>query len=112
MSYFLSVGVPVIALMILAFGVPYVWARIVPEGIPGLVINFALSAFVISLAVFAYFITFYADQYVPLVEDLIKYPGAFGPYFLAWAGKTSLIWLPLLVLGIAAQPKRWKEVVW
>lgn len=112
MSTFINIGVPVIALMILGFGLPFLWALIVPEGIPGLGINLVLSTLVISLVVFGYFITYYAGQHVPLVQDLLQRPGAIWPHYLRWAAKTSLIWLPLLVLGVAAQPKRWKEMVW
>jgi len=112
MTLFVNVALPVIALLLLGFGLPYLWALVLPEGIPGLVANFVLSALIISLVVFSYFITLYAGQNVPLVADLLERPGAFGPYYLRWAGKTALVWLPMLVLGIAAQPKRWKEVVW
>jgi len=116
MNLFANVALPIIILMALGFGLPYLWALILPEGIPGLVANFVLSALILSLVVFAYFIAFYAGQNVPLVADLLQSPsaiwGAFTPYYLRWAGKTALVWAPVLVLGIAAQPKRWKEVVW
>jgi len=112
MTFLTEVALPVLALMVLALGLPYLWAFILPEGIPGLVVNFVLSAGVIALAIIAYFITFYAGQNVPVVEDLLQRPAAFAPYVLGWIAKTSMAWLPMLVLGVAAQPKRWKEVVW
>ncbi len=91
MSYFVNVGLPVIALMALGFGVPYLWALLLPEGIPGLAINAILSALILSLVVFAYFITFYAGQNVPLVASLLERPsefwGAFWPYYLRWAAR-------------------------
>ena len=112
MNALVNIGAPVFGLMVLGFCLPYIWALILPEGIPGLIVNFVLSAVIISLVVFGYFFTFYAGQHVPLVTDLLQRPGAFWPYYLRWAGKTALVWAPMLVLGVAAQPKRWKEVVW
>ena len=112
MTVLANIALPVFGIMILAFAVPFACALIVREGVLGLVINFALSCLIISAAVFVYFINFYAEQHAPLVADLLHRPKAFTPYYLKWAGKTSLIWLPMLVLGVAAQPKRWKEVVW
>ena len=112
MTFFLTVALPVIGLMALAVGLPYIWALILPEGVPGLVANAVLSVVVIAVVVSAYFFTFYAGRNTPLVTDLLQRPGAFVPYFAGWVAKTSLAWLPMLILGIAAQPKRWKEVVW
>ncbi|MCP5037966.1 MAG: hypothetical protein GY945_10245, partial [Rhodobacteraceae bacterium] len=105
-------ALPVLALMALALGLPYLWAFILPEGIPGLLANFVLSAVVIAFAVLTYFVAFYAGQNAIVVEGLLERPSAFAPYALGWIAKAALAWLPMLILGVAAQPKRWKEVVW
>jgi len=76
------------------------------------VANGVLSLVVILVAVFGYFITFYAGRNVPVVEGLMDQPKALVPYFVGWAAKTAMIWAPMLVLGVSSQPKRWKVVVW
>lgn len=108
----LSTGGPILVLLLLAIALPFLWALVLPEGIPGLFANFALSALVISLAVFAYFLTWHTARNELLIEVLLEKPGAYWPFFIDWAAKTSLFWLPVLVLSVAAQPKRWKDVVW
>ncbi len=112
MNFAIELALPIAALILLSIALPFVWALVLPEGIPGLIANFALSALVISLAVFAYFLTWHTARNGLLIEGLLAKPGAYWPFFLGWAGKTSLFWLPVLVLSVAAQPRRWKDVVW
>ena len=112
MNFGIDIALPIAALVVLAVGLPFLWALVLPEGIPGLFANFFLSALVISLAVFAYFLTWHTARNELLIEGLLAQPGAYWPFFLSWAGKTSLFWLPVLVLSVAAQPRRWKDVVW
>ena len=112
MNFTIDIALPIAALIFLAIALPFLWALVLPEGIPGLFANFALSALVISLAVFAYFLTWHTARNELLIDGLLAQPGAYWPFFLGWAGKTSLFWLPVLVLSVAAQPRRWKDVVW
>ena len=112
MNFALEIALPIVALFILGIAMPFLWALFLPEGIPGLFANFVLSALVISGLVFGYFITWHLGRNAEVTEALLAQPGAFWTLFLGWAGKTALFWLPVLVLSVAAQPKRWKEVVW
>lgn len=112
MNFALDIALPIAGLVGLAIALPFLAALIVPEGLPGLAVNFALSALVLSVAVFAYFITWHVGRSDGLTPELLKNPSAMLPYYLGWAGKTSLFWLPVLVLSVAAQPRRWKDVVW
>lgn len=112
MNFAVDIALPIAALFLLGIGMPFLWALVLPEGIPGLAANFVLSAVVISGLVFAYFITWHMGRNGEVAEALLTQPGAFWGLFLGWAGKTALFWLPVLVLSIAAQPKRWKDVVW
>jgi len=111
-NYALEIALPIVALVLLAIALPFFWALVLPEGVPGLVANFILSVLVISVAVFAYFIAWHTAQNAPVIDGLLAQPGAYWRFFLGWAGKSSLFWLPVLVLSVAAQPKRWKVVVW
>ena len=112
MNFAQDIALPIAALFILGIAMPFLWAIVLPEGIPGLLANFALSALVISGLVFAYFINWHMGRNSEVTEALLAQPGAFWALFLDWAGKTALFWLPVLVLSVAAQPRRWKEVVW
>ncbi len=112
MNYALDILLPLAALVALSIALPFLWALVLPEGIPGLIANFALSALVISIAVFAYFLTWYATRNSLFIDGLLARPGAYWPFYLGWAGKTAIFWLPVLVLSVAAQPKRWKKVQW
>ncbi len=112
MNFALEIALPIAALLLLGIALPFFWARVLPEGIPGLFINFVLSALVISALVSAYFIIWHIGRNPAVSDALLAQPGAFWTLFLGWAGKTALFWLPVSVLSIAAQPKRWKDVVW
>ena len=111
-SFATDIALPIAGLIVLAIALPFLWALVLPEGIPGLVANFALSALVISVAVSAWFLIWHGARNELVIDGLLAQPGAFWRFFLGWAGKTSLFWLPVLVLSVAAQPRRWKEVVW
>ena len=112
MNFAIELALPIAALIVLSIALPFLWALVLPEGIPGLVANFVLSALVISLVVFGYFILWHAKRNGLVLADVQEQPGAYWPFFINWAGKTSLFWLPVLVLSVAAQPRRWKDVVW
>ncbi|HFQ16097.1 MAG TPA: hypothetical protein ENK41_07035 [Rhodobacteraceae bacterium] len=105
MNFVTEIALPVLGLMTLAIGLPYLWALALPEGIPGLVANGLLSLAVIAGAVSAYVLIWYGGPGdVPLP--------ALAAFLGLWLGKTALAWAPMLILGVAAQPRRWKEVVW
>ncbi len=112
MNFALDIALPIVALFVLGIALPFFWARVLPEGIPGLFANFVLSAVVISGLVSAYFIIWHIGHNPAVSDALLAQPSAFWSLFLGWAAKTALFWLPVLVLSIAAQPKRWKKVVW
>ena len=105
MTFVLTTALPVLTLMALAFGLPYLWARVLPEGIGGLIANALLSVGVIAVVVSAYLLVWYGGAGQVSVGALMVFLGL-------WVAKTALAWAPMLVLGVAAQPKRWKEVVW
>ncbi len=102
MSFLATVALPVAGLMALAIALPWLWALILPEGIAGLALNALLSVAVIALAVSGWAIIWYAGRGVSL---------SWG-WLALWVAKTALAWAPMLVLGLAAQPRRWKEATW
>ncbi len=105
MTFLIETAFPVLSLMALALGLPYLWALVLPEGIGGLIANGLLSVVVIAGVVSAYLLNWYGGA------GEVSRPALF--WFLGqWVAKTALAWAPMLVLGLAAQPRRWKEVVW
>ncbi len=105
MSFLFDIALPVVGLMALAVGLPYLWALILPEGVGGLVVNGCLSVVVIAGVVSAYLMIWYGGAGGVAWPALLWFLGL-------WVAKTALAWAPMLVLGLAAQPRRWKEVVW
>lgn len=97
MSVVGDIAVPVLILMIVGGAGPYIWARFLPEGVRPLMLNAALSAAGCALA-----------------SALLRlFWGALGlGDVVRWVALTAIIWAPVVVLAIAQQPKRWKEVEW
>jgi len=105
MTFFLTTALPILVLMAVSILTPYLWTMILPEGIPGLVANGALSLVVIAGAVSAYVLIWYGGAGDVSTGALVAFLGL-------WLAKTAIAWVPMWVLGVSAQPKRWKEVVW
>ena len=112
MNFGTDIALPIAGLVLLSIAMPFLWALVLPEGIPGLIANFVLSALVIIVVVSAYFILWHAGRNGLVLSGIQEQPGAFWLFFVSWSVKTSIFWLPVLVLSVAAQPRRWKDVVW
>ncbi len=105
MTFILQTALPVLALMALGIGLPYLWALVLPEGVGGLIVNALLSVVVIGVVVSAYLLIWYGGRGEVGLPALLWFLGL-------WVVRTALAWAPMLALGLAAQPRRWKEVVW
>jgi hypothetical protein len=111
----LSLTLSALSLAALAVALPYLFTRLLPEGAGWLVVNGALSALVLMLAATGYFVFAYAGNSTaalgPVLRVLGEAPGS-AWHFVRLAAMSALIWLPVLILALAQQPKRWKEKVW
>lgn len=98
MGFFVSVVLPVLVLLAVAIAAPYLWSRLLPEGVGPLLLNAALSvATCIVAAIAMRFALTDATGLTPV---------------LRWTALTAIVWAPAVVLAIAQQPSRWKEVEW
>lgn len=100
----LSVSIAVLALATLAVALPFLFGRLLPEGTAWLLMNAVLSAGALMVAAVLYFVFAYAGR-------VSAVPGA-AAHFLRLGAMSAMIWLPVLVLALTAQPGRWKEKVW
>lgn len=103
----LSVSIAVLALAALAVALPFLFGRLLPEGTAWLLMNAVLSAGALMVAAVLYFVFAYAGR----VSAVPEVPGA-AAHFLRLGAMSAMIWLPVLVLALTAQPGRWKEKVW
>ncbi len=94
----LDIVLPALGLLAIGVVAPYLWARVLPEGVRPLLLNGALSVATCILA---------AAVLRIVIWDL---PG-WGA-ILRWIGLTALVWLPAVVLALAQQPSRWQEEEW
>ena len=103
---------PFAALVALAIAVPFALARVLPEGVPGLLANGVLCAVAMTGVSAAYFLWAYGRQDTRVIDAIGFAPGETMGYFLRLGLGAGLIWGPPLVLAISAQPKRWRQVQW
>jgi len=104
--------IPAVLLILVAAATPFAMARVLPEGIAGLIVNGAISALVLTGMSAAYFLWAYGRTDTRVVDLLGAAPGATLVYFLRLGVQAGLIWAPVMILSLSAQPKRWKTVQW
>jgi len=111
----LSLTISALSLAALAVALPFLFGRFLPEGVGWLMLNAVLSAGLLMLAAMGYFVFAYAGGHAGAVPEILsvfaRAPGG-GWHFVRLGALSALIWLPVLVLALAAQPGRWKEKVW
>lgn len=108
----LSLTLSALGLAALAVALPFLLGRVLPEGAGWLFVNAAVSAVAMLLVAMGYFVFAYAGGYAGALFTVFgKAPGT-ALHFLRLGALSSMIWLPVLALAIAAQPGRWKEKVW
>lgn len=108
MALILSFAVLVLA----AIALPFATARRLPEGVAGLVVNGVVSAVTLPLGTAGYFFWACLRRDDRLIGALGVAPGETLVHFLALGVSAGLIWAPVLVLALAALPRRRKEVQW
>ncbi|WP_108482869.1 hypothetical protein [Oceaniglobus ichthyenteri] len=108
----MALVLPFAGLIGLAIIVPFALAQLLPEGVPGLVVNGALSALALTLSAAGYFLWAYGRQDSAVMDAIGFAPGRTLGYFLRLGLAASLIWGPPMILALGAQPRRWRHVQW
>ncbi|WP_425097591.1 hypothetical protein [Tropicibacter sp. S64] len=105
-----SLAIPAALLMLAAMLAVRVFERVLPESIPGLGLNAALSALCLWALATVLFALLYHWRGAPLSAMF----GASDSWrHLAGIGlKSGLIWGPMIVLTLSTVPRRWKHAVW
>jgi hypothetical protein len=100
-----EVVLPLIGLGALAWAMPALMARILPEGVGWLVVNGIVSTLAMALVSMAVFVALYGEAGGPV---FVEAPG----HFVLLAARSALIWAPVLVLSLADRPRRWTQAEW
>ena len=103
---------PALFLAILAFVVPRIFGRILPEGVKPLLVNAFLSTtllFVIS-ALFFFCLYLWQGQSIARIME----PGlASNVVFFGRLGLVAaIIWAPIMILSVAGLPRKWVKETW
>ena len=92
-------------LVAMAWAVPWLLGRLLPEGVAWLMAIGALSAAILTGATAAGFAALYGAAGGVVWREA---PG----HFLVLSLRAALIWGPVMVLSVANLPRGWKEAVW
>ena len=114
MTTLLSDGLilPVLILAVMGVVVPRMLAKLLPEGVRPLLLNAFLSTFLLFVLASLLFVCLYLLQGLSLSQlaqaGLRANVQQFGGLGLA----SGLIWVPILILTIAALPRTWVNETW
>lgn len=104
--------VPALLIAAMGFVVPRLFARILPEGVMPLMLNALFSTVLLFVIAACFFVMLYIWQGVPFAQ--IMAPGwAVNLSFFGRLGLMSaIIWAPIMLLSVAALPRRWVNKTW
>ena len=101
----MSVWLPVVLLALVAWVVPWLLSKLLPEGVGWLVVIGLLSTVILTVAAAAGFYVIYGAAGRSVLEE--------APWhFVVLSAKAALVWGPVMVLSVANLPRGWKEAVW
>ncbi len=103
---------PAIVLAIIAFVVPRLFGRMLPEGVKPLLLNAFLSTISLFLISAAFFFGLYLWQGLSVAQ--VMEPGwAANVVFFGRLGLiAAMIWAPIMVLSVAGLPRKWVKERW
>ncbi|MDP5086849.1 MAG: hypothetical protein NWQ23_15630 [Yoonia sp.] len=97
---------------ILAFAVPRLLARVLPEGVTPLLLNAFLATLLLFVISSLFFFCLYLWQGVDFAT--IMEPGlAANVLFFGRLGvMAAIIWAPIMLLSVAGLPRKWVKETW
>ena len=103
---------PAFALAVVAFIVPQVMARFLPEGVGPLMLNALLSILVVFVLSGALFYGLYIRQGILALEFSVPDFWATLLFFGRLGAMSGIIWLPIVLLSVASLPRKWVKETW
>ncbi|MGB3690985.1 MAG: hypothetical protein WBA02_16990 [Jannaschia helgolandensis] len=101
----MNLVLPLVGLAVVAWLVPWVLGKLVPEGVIWLLVNGVLSALLLAVVAAAGFVWLYGEAGGVVWRE--------APWhFVLLSAKAGIVWGPVMVLSLSALPKRWKRAVW
>ena len=107
-----SLILPAVMLAVLAFIVPRVLGRLLPEGVKPLLLNAFLSTILLFMISALFFLCLYLWQGVGLAQIMEPGLGANILHFGQLGLTSALIWAPIMILSVASLPRRWAHETW
>ena len=107
-----SLILPALGAVVLAALIPWALAKALPEGVPALLLNAALSLALMAAVAAGYFAAAYRAESPELTRALLAEPRAAIRRFGSLTALSALLWGPVLVLSLAQIPGRWREATW
>lgn len=103
---------PALVLSGLAFVVPRLLARVLPEGVKPLLLNAFLSTVLLFMISAVFFFFLYLWQGVSI--ETITSPGlAANVIFFGRLGLVAaILWAPIMLLSVAGLPRKWVKETW
>ena len=103
---------PVLGAVASAAFIPWAVSKALPEGVPALMLNAAISFAAMTVIAAGYFVLAYQARSPELTSALLSEPGLAARRFGGLAALSALLWAPVLVLSLAQVPGRWREATW
>lgn len=101
----MNLVLPLVGLAVVAWLVPWLLGKLVPEGVIWLLVNGVLSALLLAVVAAAGFVWLYGEAGGVVWRE--------APWhFVLLSVKAGIVWGPVMVLSLSALPKRWKRAVW
>lgn len=103
---------PALVLAVIAWLVPKLWARVLPEGVWPLMLIGLLSTLTMFVLTGAFFAALYVWQGAPWSEIAELGLSANLLFFGRLGLSSALLWAPIMVLSLAGLPRHWTKAVW
>lgn len=108
----LDLIVPALVLAAMGWSVPRLLFHVFPEGLKPLILLGLCSALIMLVLGIGFFTVLYLAQgidWATLTRDGLA---PFVGHFLKLGAISALLWGPVMVLGVASLPRRWKDETW
>lgn len=103
---------PAFILACIAFAVPRLLARVLPEGVMPLLLNAFLSTVLLFVLSALLFVGLYMWQGAPSARFAGQGAAANITFFGRLGLAAAIIWAPIMLLSVAGLPRKWVHETW